>query len=72
MEDPIGRVMENGSTSIPTEEANPFNYGRYQSTEAPLSRSQRMEAYLPPNLRTPYNRAEIAKKIVAEIIKTVK
>src|ERR1700687_1976639 len=51
-EDPIGRVMENGSTSIPTGEANRFNYGRYQSTEAPLSRSQRMAACLPPNLPT--------------------
>src|SRR6266576_148614 len=27
--DPIGRAMENGSISILTEVADPFNYGRY-------------------------------------------
>ncbi len=31
MEDPIGRGMESGFISIPTEVA-PFNYGRYNST----------------------------------------
>ena len=36
--DPVGREMESGFISTPTEEADPFSYGRYHSTEDPLSR----------------------------------
>src|SRR6266576_2017775 len=50
--DPIGREMENGSISILTEVADPFNCGRYHSREDFLSRSPKMAACLAPNLRT--------------------
>jgi hypothetical protein len=36
--DPIGREMESGFISTLTEVAGHFNYGRYNSTEDPLSR----------------------------------